>query len=103
MSDGLVVMAWVLAGLLYVAFYLGIRQKEVRAAWARRAEDGWRWKLLIPRPERPWLAWATFAIYGLLAVMWLSEGILWIAVPSAALCLISLAQGIWGDTGLPRE
>jgi hypothetical protein len=98
MSDGLAGMAWALLGLLYLAFYLGIRHKEVRAAWARRAEDGWSWKLLIPRPERPWMAWAIFGIYGLLAVMWFSQGALWIAVPSAALCLISLVQGIWGQS-----
>lgn len=101
MSDGLAVMAWVLLGLLYLAFYLGIRHKEVRSAWACRADDGWSWKLLIPRPERPWTAWATFGIYGLLAVMWFSQGALWIAVPSAALCLIGLVQGIWGQ--LPED
>jgi hypothetical protein len=57
MSGGVTFMAWVLFGLLYLAFYLVFRQKEVRAAWARRAEeDGWSWKLLIPRPERPWMA-----------------------------------------------
>ena len=95
MSGGAAVIAWVLLGLLYLAFYLGIRHREVRAAWARRREgDEWSWKLLIPRPERPWMAWAIFGIYGLLAVMWFSQGALWIAVPSTALCLISLVQGI---------
>jgi hypothetical protein len=97
MSGDVTVMAWVLFGLLYLAIYLGIRHREVRAAWARRTEeDGWSWKLLIPRPERPWMAWATFGVYGLLAVIWFSQGTLWIAVPSTALCLISLVQGIWG-------
>jgi hypothetical protein len=91
-------MAWVLLGLLYLAFYLGIRHKEVRAAWARRAEDGWSWKLLIPRPDRPSLAWAVFVVYGLLAVMSFLNGTLWLAVPSTALCLISLAQGIWAQS-----
>lgn len=98
MSVGLAAMAWVLLGLLYLAFYLGIRHKEVRAAWARRAEEGWSWKLLIPRPEQPWMAWAIFGLYGLLAVMWFLKGTLWLAVPSTALCLISLAQGIWGQS-----
>jgi hypothetical protein len=99
MSGGVTVMAWVLFGLLYLAFYLVFRQKEVRAAWARRTEeDGWSWKLLIPRPERPWMAWATFGVYGLLAVIWFSQGTLWIAVPSTTLCLISLVQGIWGQS-----
>lgn len=98
MSDGVAVMAWVLLGLLYLALYLAFRQREVRAAWARRTEgDGWSWKLLIPRPERPWMAWATFGVYGLLAANWFSQGALWIAVPSTALCLISLVQGIWGQ------
>lgn len=83
--------------MLYLAFYLLVRQKEIRAAWARRAEgDRWSWKLLIPHPEQLWLAWATFAVYGLLAILWFSQGSLWIAVPSAALCLISLVQGVWG-------
>jgi hypothetical protein len=99
MSGGLAVLAWVLLGLFYLAFYLGIRHREVRAAWARRTEgDEWSWKLLIPRPERPWMAWAIFGIYGLLAVMWFSQGALWIAVPSTALCLISLVQGIWAQS-----
>jgi hypothetical protein len=102
MSGGVVVMAWVLFGLLYLAFHLAVRQKEVRAAWARRnEEDGWSWKLLVPRPERPWMAWATFGVYGLVAVYWFFRGTLWIAVPSAALCLIGLAQGIWGQP--PRD
>lgn len=75
MSGGVTVMAWVLLGLLYVAFYLLVRRKEVRAAWARRAEeDEWSWKLLIPRPERPWLAWASFGTFGLLAVLSFSQG-----------------------------
>jgi|GEM_PF-6096983 len=92
------VMAWVLLGPLYLAFYLGVRHKEVRAAWARRTEgSGWSWKLLIPRPERPWLAWATFVTFGLLAVMWFSEGVLWLAVPSTTLSLIGLVQGIWAQ------
>jgi hypothetical protein len=99
MSGGVTVIAWVLLGLLYLAFYLVVRQKEVRAAWGRRAEgDEWSWKLLIPRPDRPWMAWATFGLYGLLAVFWFSQGALWIAVPSAALSLISLAQGIWAQS-----
>lgn len=97
MSDDLAVMVWVLLGLLCLAFYLGIRHKEVRAAWARRAGDGWSWKLLVPRPERPWMAWASFGIYGLLAVMWFFQGAFWIAAPSAALSLIGLAQGIWAQ------
>ena len=92
-------MAWVLLGLLCLAFYLALRQKEVRAAWARRAEgDGWSWKLLIPRPDRPSMAWAIFVVYGLLAVMWFFRGTLWLAVPSTALCLISLVQGIWAQS-----
>jgi uncharacterized membrane protein len=99
MSGGVAVMAWVLVGLLYIALYLVLRQKEVRAAWARRTEgDGWSWKLLIPRPERPWMAWVTFGVYGLLAGMWFSQGMLWIAVPSTALCVISLVQGVWGQS-----
>jgi hypothetical protein len=98
MSDGLAVTAGVLLGLLYVALYLGIRHKEVRAGWARRAEEGWSWKLLIPRPERSWMAWAIFVIYGLLAVMWFSEGAFWIAVPTAVLSLISFAQGMWSQS-----
>jgi hypothetical protein len=96
MSGGVAVMAWVLLGLLYLAFYLLVRHKEVRTAWGRRAEgDGWSWKLLIPRPEKPWLAWASFGVFGLLAVLWFSEGAPWLAAPATALCLISLAQGIW--------
>lgn len=99
MSGGMAVMAWVSLGLLYLAFYLLVRQKEVRAAWARRAEEEeWSWKLLIPRLERPWLAWASFGVYGLLALLWYYQGTLWLAVPSTALCLISLAQGIWGQS-----
>jgi|tagenome__1003787_1003787.scaffolds.fasta_scaffold19960578_1 hypothetical protein len=98
MSGGVAVMAWVLLGLLYLAFYLLVRQKEVRAAWARRAdEDEWSWKLLIPRPEKPWLAWASFVVFGLLAALSLSEGAPWLAAPSTALALISLAQGIWAQ------
>jgi hypothetical protein len=92
------VVAWVVFGLLYLAFYLMVRQKEVRAAWVRRTEDGWSWKLLIPRPERPWMAWATFGVYGLVAVMWFLKGTSWLAVPSTALCLIGLAQGIWSQS-----
>ncbi len=99
MSGGVAVIGWVLLGLAYLSFYLLVRQKEVRAAWARRAEgDEWSWKLLIPRPEQPWLAWATFGLYGLLAVMGFYEGALWLAAPSTALCLISLMQGIWGQS-----
>jgi hypothetical protein len=98
MSGGVAVIAWALLGLLYLAVYLAFRQKEVRAAWARRVEDEWSWKLLIPRSERPWMAWTIFGIYGLLAVMWFLSGTLWLAVPSTALCLISLAQGIWGQS-----
>jgi hypothetical protein len=101
MSAGLIVMAWVLLGLLYLAFYLGFRRREVRAAWARREESGWGWKLLIPRPEQPALAWATFVLYGLLAAMWFYKGTLWLAVPSTALCLIGLVQGIWAQS--PEE
>jgi hypothetical protein len=101
MSGGVVVIAWVLFGLLFLAIYLAPRQKELRAAWLRRTEgDGWSWKLLIPRPERPSMAWAIFVVYGLLAVIWFSKGTLWLAVPSTVLCLISLAQGIWAQ---PRE
>jgi multisubunit Na+/H+ antiporter MnhB subunit len=96
-SDGLAVTAGVLLGLLYLAFYLGIRHKEVREGWSRRAEEGWSWKLLIPPPERPWMAWAIFGIYGLLAVMWFLQGAFWIAIPTAVLCLISFAQGLWGQ------
>lgn len=93
------VIAWVLLGLLYLAVYLAFRHKEVRAAWARRTEgDEWSWTLLIPRPDRPSLAWAIFVVYGLLAVMWFFRGALWLAVPSATLCLIGLAQGIWGQS-----
>jgi hypothetical protein len=98
-SGGATVVAWVMLGLLYLAFYLVVRHKEVRAAWSRRGEgDGWSWKLLIPRPDRPWMAWATFGVYGLLALFWYSHGTLWLAVPSTALCLISIAQGIWGES-----
>jgi len=98
MSGGLAVMAWVLVGLLYLVFYLAVRREEVRAAWGRRAKgDGWSWKLLIPRAERPWVAWATFVVFGSSAVMWFFQGKLWIAVPSTSLCLIGLAQGIWGQ------
>lgn len=43
------------------------------------------------------MAWATFGLYGLLAVMWFYKGTLWLAVPSTALCLIGLAQGIWAQ------
>lgn len=93
---GVAIMAWVFLGLLYLAVYLAFRQKEVRAAWARREEDEWSWKLLIPRSEQPRMTWAIFGIYGVLAVMWFIDGTLWLAVPSAALCLISFAQGIWG-------
>ena len=91
-------MAWVLLGLLYLAFYLAVRWKEVRAAWARRAEgDGWSWKLLIPRPDKPWMAWATFGVFGLLAVLSFHRGAPWLASPSTALSLIGLAQGIWAQ------
>jgi hypothetical protein len=99
MSGGVAVMAWALLGLLCLALYLAFRHKEVRVAWARRAEgDGWSWKLLITRPDRPSMAWAIFVIYGLLAVMWFFKGTLWLAVPSTVLCLISLVQGIWGQS-----
>jgi len=99
MSDGVGVIAGVLLGLLYLAAYLGVRHRAVRAAWGRRTEGNeWSWKLLIPRPERLWMAWAIFGIYGLLAVMWFSEGAFWIAVPTTVLCLISLVQGIWGQS-----
>jgi hypothetical protein len=99
MSGGVAVLAWVLLGLLYVAFYLGVRQKEVRAAWGRRTEgDEWSWKLLIPRAEKPWIAWATFVVFGLSAVLWFFQGVLWLGVPSTSLCLIGLVQGIWGQT-----
>jgi uncharacterized membrane protein len=98
MSAVVAVVAWVLLGLLYLAFYLGWRRKEVRAAWARRAEDGWSWKLLIPRPDRPAMAWGTFVLYGLLAGMWFYSGTFWLAVPCTALCLISLVQGIWAQS-----
>jgi hypothetical protein len=98
MSGSVAVMAWVSLGLLYLAFYLLVRRKEVRAAWARRAEgDGWSWKLLIPRPDQPWMAWATFGVFGLLAVLWFYRGAPWLAAPSTALCLIGLAQGIWAQ------
>jgi hypothetical protein len=103
MSDAWAVTAGVLLGLLYLAFYFGIRHKEVRAGWARRAEAGWSWKLLIPRPDRPWMAWAIFGIYGLLAVMWFSQGAFWIAVPSAALSLISFVQGLWSQPQSTRD
>jgi hypothetical protein len=104
MSGGVAVVAWVFFGLLYVAFYLVVRQKEVRASWARRSEgDGWSWKLLVPRPEMPWMAWATFGIYGLLAVNWFFRGTLWLAVPSTALSLIGLGQGIWGGRQRTRS
>lgn len=98
MSGGVAVIAWVLVGLLCLVIFFGLRQKEVRAAWARRTEDGWSWKLLIPRPERPWMAWAIFGACGLLAVSSFVRGTMWLAVPSTALCLISLAQGIWGQS-----
>lgn len=99
MNGAVAVLAWVLVGLLYLAFYLLLRQKEVRAAWASRAEgDGWNWKLLIPRPERLWVAWATFGVFGLSAVNWFFQGMLWLAVPSTALSLIGLAQGVWGQS-----
>ncbi|HET9197268.1 MAG TPA: hypothetical protein VFN92_03320 [Solirubrobacterales bacterium] len=98
MSDAAAVIAWVLLGVLYLAYYLVLRQREVRAAWARRAEgNGWSWKLLIPRPEQPWMAWATFGVYGLIAAFCFIQGTLWLAVPSIALSLIGLAQGIWGE------
>jgi hypothetical protein len=97
MSGGVVVVAWVLLGMLCLGVYLGIRHKEVRAAWARRTEDEWSWKLLIPRPEKPWIPWAIFGVYGLLAAMWFSQGTLWLAVPGTVLCLIGLVQGIWGQ------
>lgn len=98
MSGGVAVMAWVLLGLLYLAFYLLVRQKEVRAAWKRRADgDEWSWKLLIPRPEQPWMAWAVFVVYGLLAVLWFFQGAPWLAAPSTVLSLIGLAQGIWAQ------
>jgi hypothetical protein len=95
------VFAWVLLGLLYLAFYLGVRHKEVRAAWRCRGDHGWSWKRLIPRPEQPALAWATFVLYGLLAGLWFYSGTLWLAVPCTALCLISLVQGIWAR--LPKD
>jgi hypothetical protein len=98
MSSTVAVIGWALVGLLYLAFYFAVRRKEVRAAWARRAEgDGWSWKLLVPRAEQPWMAWATFGLYGLLAAMWFDRGTFWLAAPSTALCLIGLAQGIWGQ------
>jgi hypothetical protein len=95
MSGGVAVMAWVLVGLLCLAVYLAFRYKEVRAAWTRRTEDGWSWKLLIPRPEQPWMAWAIFGACGLLAVSSFVRGTMWLAVPSTVLCLIGLVQGIW--------
>jgi hypothetical protein len=93
MSAIVAAIAWALLGLLYLAFYLGFRRKEVRAGWARRTEDGWTWKQLIPRPEKPAMAWAIFALYGLLAGMWFYKGMLWLAVPCTVLCLISFVQG----------
>ena len=101
MSGGVAVMTWVLLGLLYVAFYLGVRHEEVRAAWDCRGEGEWSWKLLIPRPERPWMSWGTFMMFGLLAVEQAFQGVLWLVAPSTALCLIGLAQGIWA--GSPRD
>jgi hypothetical protein len=98
MSGPLTVMAWASLGLLYVVFYFGVRHKEVRAAWISRGEgNGWNGRLLIPRSERPWMAWATFVVYGLSALIWFSQGTLWLAIPSTALCLIGLVQGIWGQ------
>jgi hypothetical protein len=98
MSSGVAVMAWILLGLLYLAFYLLIRHKEVQAAWARRAAgDQWSWKLLIPRPEHRWLAWASFGLYGFLAALWFFQGASWLAAPATSLSLISLAQGIWAQ------
>jgi hypothetical protein len=44
------------------------------------------------------MAWATFGVFGLQAVMWFYKGILWLAVPSTALCLIGLVQGLWGQS-----
>lgn len=97
MSGGAAVVTGLLLGLLYLAYYLLVRHKEVRAAWARRSEgDGWSWKLLVPRPERPWMGWATFGLYGVLALLWYSQGMFWLAAPSTALSLIGLAQGLWG-------
>ncbi len=99
MSGGVAVIAWVLLGLLYLAIYLAFRHREVRAAWARRTEGNeWSWKLLIPRPDRPSVAWAVFVVFGLQAVMCFFRGTLWLAVPSTTLCLIGLAQGIWGQS-----
>ena len=99
MSDGVAVMVGVLSGLLYLAFYLAVRHEEVRAAWARRTDEvGWSWKLLIPRPERRGSAWAAFVVNGLLAGLWFHNGLFWLAAPCTALCLISLAQGIWGQS-----
>jgi multisubunit Na+/H+ antiporter MnhB subunit len=98
MNGGLAVIAGVLLGLLYIAFFLGFRHKEVRAAWARRGEDGWSWKLLIPRPQQRSWAWGIFVLYGLLSALWFASGAFWIAAPSAALSLISLVQGIWGHS-----
>ena len=95
------VIAWTLLGLLCFMPYLGLRQKDVRAAWARRAEDGWSWKLLIPRPDRPSTAWAIFVGQGVLAVIWFFNGTLWLAVPRTALCLIGLGQWIWAQS--PEE
>lgn len=95
-------MAWVMLGLLYVAFYFGVRRKEVRAAWARRREgDEWSWQVLIPRPEKPWHAWGTFVVFGLLAVEMFFQGAPWLAAPSTALSLIGLLQGIWAES--PRD
>lgn len=98
MNDSVAVIAWVSLGLLYLAFYLLVRRKEVRAAWARRGDgDEWSWKLLIPRPEKLWMAWASIGVFGLLAVLWFSQGVPWLAAPSTALALISLAQAIWAQ------
>lgn len=93
MSGAVAVGLWVLLGLGYLAFYLSFRRKEIRAAWAQRAEgEGAHWKVLIPRPERPWMPWATIGVFGPLAAINYAEGILWLAVPATVLCLIALAQ-----------
>ena len=42
-----------------------------------------------------------FVLYGLSPAMWFYKGTLWLAVPSIALCLISLVQGIWAQ--LPED
>ena len=97
MTSGVAVVLWVLLGVLCLALYLGLRQKEVRAAWARRAEGAWSWKLLIPRSENPSAAWIIFGTQGVLAALWFLNGTLWLAVPSAALCLICLMQALWGQ------